>query len=223
MSNKNDQDSAGSLLSRALIKAIHDAPKPLNNPPRTLLMLSGGLDSVALLANLLDATDHHVHAHYIELHNFEERGRAEADAIAQILPFCWEHYRDFDYSSSKCVFNVGWSGFDITLAMFFAARVHIALQDAFDYVVTGHRNPDTGLDQFTEAMAVYQACFVNQRVKPAWLVPLSGIDKRATYDSIPGELAAMSWSCRTPVAEDDGFRRCGQCHACKAIKEAVSS
>ena len=148
-------------LADSLLEIRQKAPTPRGERPRTLLMLSGGLDSVALLVNLLQETDDEIHAHHIELHNFENRGRAETDAIFRILPYCWEHYRRFDYSSSKCVFQLGWSGLDITLAMFFAARVRLAMRGPFDYVITGHRQPETDLEQFTEATAVYQACFVN--------------------------------------------------------------
>ncbi|WP_419913750.1 hypothetical protein [Hoeflea sp.] len=184
-----------------------------------LLMLTGGLDSVALLANLLSATKCRVHAHHIDLHNFERRGDAEADAIAKVLPYCWEHYRDFEYTSSKFVFHIGTCGYDITLVMFMAARLLAVMPEKFDYVVTGHRHPDTPLEEFTEASAVYNAGLTNLPYRPAWLKPLSGVDKKATFRSIPEELAMMSWSCRQPVYDDDdAYHACGKCHACIALE-----
>jgi hypothetical protein len=92
-------------------------------------MLSGGLDSVPLLVNLLQETRDEIHAHHIELHTFEERDLAEADAILGILPSCREHYRRFNYICAWYVNSAEWSGLNITLAIFFAARLHVAMGD----------------------------------------------------------------------------------------------
>lgn len=48
-------------------------------------MYSGGLDSVALLANVLAETNHHVHVHHIELSNREGRAEVENQAVATTL------------------------------------------------------------------------------------------------------------------------------------------
>ena len=67
-------------------------------------MFSGGLDSVALLANLLQETEQSLHAHHIEIQNYENRARAENDAVRRTLAYFNGHYRDFSYSSSKSEF-----------------------------------------------------------------------------------------------------------------------
>lgn len=180
-------------------------------------MITGGLDSVALLINLLEHTDCNVHAHHIDLHNFERRGDAESDALAKVLPYCWANHRPFEYTSSKYVFNIGTCGYDITLAMFTAARLHAVLPGKIDYVITGHRHPDTSLEQFTEANAVYQAALTNCAYRPAWLKPLSGVDKEATFNAVPCEVAQMCWSCRKPVYDGNDYQPCGECHACRSL------
>ena len=54
---------------------------------KTLVMLSGGIDSVAVLANVRQETEHEVHAHHIELSNRENRQMAENDAVANVVDY----------------------------------------------------------------------------------------------------------------------------------------
>lgn len=60
---------------------------------------------------------------------------------------------------------------------------------------------------------------MNESFKPAWLKPLSGVDKPATYASISQKLAALCWSCRHPVIEADSHRRCRKCRVCKSLAD----
>jgi tRNA(Ile)-lysidine synthase TilS/MesJ len=48
---------------------------------KTLMLYSGGMDSVSLAWNLLEHTEQDVHIHAIHLHNRENRINAEAIAI----------------------------------------------------------------------------------------------------------------------------------------------
>jgi 7-cyano-7-deazaguanine synthase in queuosine biosynthesis len=184
-------------------------------------MLSGGLDSVALLANVLQETDQRVHAHHIELRNFENRWQAEQEALDKVLAYCREHNRAFSYTSSTLDFPVGrGGGFDLTLVLFTAARVHTALGCVVDIVYTGHIAPTRA--EIVEGSAVFNGCYINKRFKPLWLWPLAHLRKREVYASIPPELAEMTWSCRRPVHEEGGYRPCGACHACRSRAEVMS-
>lgn len=201
----------------ALAASLGAAPAARNDPPHTLLMVSGGLDSVGLLAALLDTTECAVHAHHIEIDNVEERAAAEEDAISVVLPWLWEHSRPFEYTSSRWSFHVGWGGYDSSLALFTAARLHQSLMSPFDYVVTGHRHPGITAEETAECEAVLAAALTRTAHPPAWLTPLSGVRKSDISAWLPPELVAAAWSCRRPVPTVDGYEACGECHACRSL------
>ena len=73
--------------------------------PSCVMMLSGGVDSVAVLKQLLEETDDKVYAHHIHIKNNEgmenfKRYKAEALALRKIIPYMKKTFRDFHYSES---------------------------------------------------------------------------------------------------------------------------
>lgn len=204
-------------VANALHKAIRTAfPSSGTRTPAGLLMLSGGLDSVALLVTILEQTEQRLHVHHIELQNFENRAQVENEAVQRVLAYCRAHYRSFDFSTSRSEFPLGMGGgFDLTLVLFTAARVHTALGRVVDIVYTGHISPTRA--EVLEGSAVFNACYINKRFKPTWLRPLAGLKKRDIYESVPRELAEMTWSCRKPVFVGDQIQPCGRCHTCKSL------
>ncbi len=185
---------------------------------KSLVMISGGLDSVVLLTTLLAHTDHEVHAHHVEIRNTENRWEIENRTLERVLPYIREHYRPFTYSTSKYELMMGMGGgLDMTLAMFMAARVTCAEGTFMDLVHTGHvrANPY----EYWEAAAVHTACYVNSRTKPMWIAPLSHLSKFDIYNAIPPQLADLTWSCRTPIEIGNDYQPCLTCHACKTRAE----
>ena len=207
------------VVANALHRAIDEAfPHKRSREYSGLLMLSGGLDSVALLVNILMETRQTLHAHHVEIQNFENRVQAENDAIRNILDHCRRNFREFTYTSSKSEFHLGLGGgLDITLVMFTAARVHMALGQVIDVVYTGDLRPSRST--VLESTAVFDACYTNRRFKPKWLRPLAKLKKIDIYESLPRELADMTWSCRKPVFTGKDYTACGTCHACKSRAE----
>ncbi|MFX0139569.1 MAG: hypothetical protein ACFFDN_38360 [Candidatus Hodarchaeota archaeon] len=101
-----------------------------------LLIFSGGLDSTALLVNILEETNQRLHVHHIEIQNFENRAQVENDAVKKILVYCKQHYHEFSYSTSKFEFDcIG--GLDSSLALFMASRVHLVLKYYIDIIYLG--------------------------------------------------------------------------------------
>lgn len=209
------------VVADALKVSLESARTKRKNGVRSLVMFSGGLDSVALLANILKETDHHVHVHHIEIVNKEGRDVAEDIAVEKTLDYIRKNYREFDYSSSRNEFMLGLGGgTDLQLALFTAGRVVTALQGNIDFVFTGHIQPPFW--ELSEGATVFNAVFIHRRQKPEWLWPFSKINagfttrKAHIYASIPQELAELTWSCRTPVSATSIYTPCGKCHACKA-------
>jgi len=68
-------------------------------------MLSGGVDSVALLKKLLEETDEKIYTHHLHIKNDEgknnfKRYKAEAKALRKIIPYMKKTFRDFHYTES---------------------------------------------------------------------------------------------------------------------------
>lgn len=216
-------------VGATIVAALEKIPLPPDRPARVLLMWSGGLDSVALLANLLAATDHEIHAHHIVLDNGEQRAGAESRAVAEVLAWCREHLRPFDDSESGHTFPAGGGGggWDTTLTMFTAARVTRSLRQwGVDVVVTGHIR--TGFRELAEGESVFHATMQSRRRRhPDWIRPLARLaaptqpERKADIaSSVPEELEALSWWCRRPVVASEGWNTCGGCHACTAMATA---
>lgn len=216
----------GTPVGRTLVQTFEKIPLPPARPARVLLMWSGGLDSVALLANLLATTDHEIHAHHIVLDNGERRAGAENLAVAAVLDWCREKLRPFDDSESGHTFpeGGGGGGWDTTLTMFTAARVTRSLPKwPVDVVVTGHIR--TGFRELSEGEGVFHATFQSRRRRrPDWVRPLARLSattqperKADIASSIPTELVRRSWWCRRPIEADGDWNECGTCHACTAM------
>jgi hypothetical protein len=207
------------VVAEALHKTLADARSgKFRRRLNVVVMYSGGLDSVALLANVLQETDHNVHVHHIKIINFEGRDIAEDDAVNSTLTYLREHYRDFVHTTSTSEFMLGkGGGSDLQLQMFTAGRLHSVLGGHVDIVLTGHQFP--AFKTLSEGAVLFNAMFAERTRKPEWLRPLDRVKKIDVYESIPSELAELTWSCRKPVTEKtaDGLVSipCGKCHACK--------
>ena len=76
-----------------------------NGVMTTLAMLSGGLDSTAMLVKLLAETGDALRVHHIRMVNREGRDRAEQRAVEAIVEYCRARYRPFRYSESALDFS----------------------------------------------------------------------------------------------------------------------
>ena len=217
--NQTDQS-----VARAIVETLdrHEAGKP-ESDTRTVIMLSGGIDSVALLANLLCETEHQVYVHHVEMANRENRSRAENDAVADVIDYCSRHYRPFSFSSSKSEFRLTPRGYDLIITLMHAALVCLSLEKQVDFVMTGHFHTRDFRSRYGDG--ILRGCFISEDVAPKWLRPLDAMTdshdtKKAIYRSVPHELAALGWSCRKPVRKDDLFVPCGVCYACRNLEQA---
>ena len=70
----------------------------------SVLMLSGGIDSVAVLKYVLVETDKLLYVHHIHLKNDEgieySRYKKEAEAVRKIVPYMKKTFRNFNYTES---------------------------------------------------------------------------------------------------------------------------
>ena len=153
----------------------------------------------------------------LPISNKDNRQQAENDAVADVIDYCWQHYRDFSFSSSKSEFRITPRGYDLIFTMFHAALVSISSVPNIDFVMTGHYQTDKIRAQYGQQML--DSCFLRESARPRWIRPLDALAKHKLikidiYRSVPDELAALSWSCRKPVAKDGELKPCGRCYAC---------
>ena len=70
----------------------------------SVLMLSGGIDSVSILKRILLETDESLYVHHIHLKNNEgmefPRYKKEAEAVRKIVPYMKKTFRNFNYTES---------------------------------------------------------------------------------------------------------------------------
>ena len=88
-----------------MVQVPQDSLSKRLHEPSGIVMLSGGIDSVAVLKKVLEETDEKIYAHHIHIKNHEginniRRYKAEALALRKIIPYMKKNFRDFHYSES---------------------------------------------------------------------------------------------------------------------------
>lgn len=82
-----------SPVARAILDLVRTKSLPKEPRHPALVMYSGGLDGFAVLYNLLEHTNISIHAHHVELVNFEGREKAKTEAIARQRAYLDAHCR----------------------------------------------------------------------------------------------------------------------------------
>ena len=189
-------------------------------------MFSGGLDSTAMLVKLLEETKDELRVHHIRMANKEGRDDAEQRAVGAIVAWCRERYRPFRYSES---------GLDFTaleaIPIDYLSIAFVACQVAIDTprcnrIAVGALARDTDIENrsarqrrvFEELYACYRARKLGEP-EVEWLYPVYRETKQALAARLPRELVELTWSCRRPLRDAEGWRPCGACKACLARQE----
>lgn len=181
--------------------------------PCTLLMFSGGLDSLAAL-HVLRESGERVHVHHVHIHNVEARAAAEHKAVDAVR----RYYGDLDYSESIMQFPTVNGGFlydtDVTRFMggYIASRSN-GMVKAVAYGRTADDVADRTLSSRTEPSNEIFKVFTDTPM----IFPVVQFTKRECSALLPPDLRQLSWSCRRPIYLQDETQACGKCKACKAL------
>ena len=195
----------------------------------TLIMLSGGVDSVYALAKVLKESDDVVLAHHMHLINREGRHKAEALACKKIVEYCKANYRDFFYTESiidRSRFKA--FGMDIITAAFEAGIVvqsyHAdtgSLVDRWTCGINaedfdGWRAEDTHLHRRPAMLKAIEANCHPHKPPRFFNLPLRPKAELLRY--MGPELTSLCWTCRRPVVQKDGsYLECGECPTCEIM------
>jgi 7-cyano-7-deazaguanine synthase in queuosine biosynthesis len=189
----------------------------------TLAMFSGGLDSTAMLVQLLTETDEPLRVHHIHMQNAEGRSGAEQEATEAIVAFCRARYRPFRYSESGLDFR----GLE-AIPIDYISIAFVACQVAIDTpgcrrIAVGSLARDTDIENRSarqrQVFDTMYACYRARKLgEPSveWVYPVYRRGKDELAASLPRELLELTWSCRRPVREGSRYRPCGACKACLA-------
>lgn len=197
---------------------------------KTMIMYSGGADSLSLAKNILECTKHKIFIHHVVLKNFEERDEFQLNVLKNQLEFL-KKVREFQFIQSSTEMKIDSSdykyvGLDLTTSLFMGGRSCLALKNQISAIYTGHLLATTAAELF-EGISVFNALFTNRRFKPNWLIPFRSLDQRSAklkiYESIGKDGLALTVSCRSPSKSEGQFSSCGKCHACATRRKAIEN
>lgn len=185
---------------------------------RTVVALSGGLNSVCAAWWYVARTDDEIHLHHIAINS--TRRRAEDDAVLETLRYL-KTIRPFTYTRTATSLGLRW---DIVLVSEEVGRL-VRSKKIWrpDRLVRGSRFLEeveaSRSQRRTEALKHW-----HKYVPGADLTcePTSSMTRREQVEIMPAELVAASCSCRAPHKRDNRWMACGSCHTCKEfVKEGL--
>ena len=186
-------------------------------------MFSGGMDSTAMLVKLLTQTQDELRVHHIRMANKEMRAQAEGYAAERIVAYCRQRHRPFRYSES----GLDFSSLE-AIPIDYLSIAYVACQVAIDTpgcdrIAVASLSRDTDIVNRSrrqrEVFDVMYACYRARKLgetKVDWVYPVYDCTKAQIAAMLPPELAALTWSCRRPVAQGKSWAPCGACKACLA-------
>ncbi len=214
---ENNEDNSVIRITQKRGGRISVRPKRLT----TLVMFSGGIDSIYTLVKVLRETDDEVLVHHIHMVNQEGRHKIEAERARKIVKWCEENIREVKYSESG-VDHRGFLffGYDIVTVGFEAGIV------CHSYFASQNRMPDRWaigacseephwMERWTHVKACLAAnCFPQEPPKTLRFPIIPKLDE---IRYLPAELVEMAWTCRTPVVENGEHTECGKCQTCELM------
>ena len=190
-------------------------------------MFSGGLDSTAMLVKLLEQTADELRVHHIRMVNREGRAGAEQAAVERIVAYCMPRYRPFRYSESGLDFAALEAiPIDYLSIAFVACQVAIDTPGCTRVAVAALARDTDIANRLARQRRVFETLYECYRARKLgepqveWVAPVYDSSKHELAAALPAELAALTWSCRRPVASAGGWRPCGVCKACLARQAA---
>lgn len=199
---------------------------PHNGGPDTLLLLSGGVDSVWALWKHLTTTSEPIRTHHVHLINWEGRTRFEAHAVKKVLAWARKNgfgNRIIHSESTTDVGNLKWIPRDHHTWGFWAGFILADPSNAgiTKVIRTFHIDSvEGGVDSPTRHRAdeAWRRPIEFMARRPVELVwPMIGLTKADVVRDLPAELLELCWWCRRPRAG----RPCHACHTCRQVDAAL--
>lgn len=190
-------------------------------------MFSGGIDSTAALWHVLNHPEKYgtIHVHHIHIQNEEGRWRVEAMAVNAVYEYLRAHVSTpFTVSDSAISTPSLKNGFlyDIEIIGFIGGYM-TSRDPSIKKLIIGATGTDWDrqdqhlTDTVARSKATHNAFHrsVEDHSGSVKEFPLKDLTKQQVYDSLPPELAKLTWSCRRPQRINNKFVECGICKTCR--------
>jgi 7-cyano-7-deazaguanine synthase in queuosine biosynthesis len=187
-------------------------------------MFSGGIDSTAALWHVLNNPDQYgqIHVHHVHIQNIEARWKAEAAAVKEILAYMRAH-APATFTTSESTINTPTFGgnflFDTEVVSFITGYM-TSRDPHITKVIIGATGTDFAMSApqaVGRGKAIHNAFHIDVKDHSGAIkeYPHVNLTKEEVHNTLPTELAALTWSCRTPHYADGKPIECGQCKTCK--------
>ena len=194
----------------------------LTEKRKTLVMVSGGIDSIGALWLLLNETDDELIIQHIKIKNFENRWEPELSAFTSCTEYMKNSCREFTCLPSITYESGDWQPwiYDNATCAFYGAE--IVRHCRADRMVTGRIQTEDstvrGKILITRALRIFYATLGDYPAE--WDMPYRHFEKRDWFDKVPQELIDLTFTCRRPTKQDDGsWKVCGECVSCVRMSE----
>ncbi len=188
-------------------------------------MLSGGADSTATLWHILNNNKPYgkIHVHHTHIHNIEGRWKVEAQAVKAILAYMKTH-TTIPFTESESVMAIPSIGKEFlydTEVVSYITGYMTSRDPSITGVVIGATGSDfdrsTTSRAITRGKAVHNAFHsdTDDHSDSIKIYSLRNMTKQEAYDSLPADLARLTWSCRTPRQSNGSYTECGICKTCR--------
>ena len=198
------------------------------NGTKMLALLSGGLDSTAMLYHLLMQTCQDVHVHHVCIsRGGSQKHIAEWECVQKIVPWFRKNTRHFEFTYSTFGLPGVHAPIDHYIYLMMAAlmtmteRTPIEWENHVRAVALGRIRTDNtmrGMKNFVRARKFFRAATYNN---VQLVAPLDYTCKRDIIQAIPSELINMTMTCWHPIKEDGGWTYCGKCNGCGRRAEGL--
>ena len=198
---------------------------------RSLVMLSGGIDSTAALWHVLHHPEIYgeILVHHIHIQNFEARWKAEAVAVKNVLEYMEKHAPTPFHASESTINTPGLGNnilYDVEVIGFITGYM-TSRDPRITKVIIAATATDFELgasDSVIRGKRMHNAYHPEEEDHSARIkeYPQSHLTKDQVYHSVPPELAKLTWSCRTPHYVDGKPMECGRCKTCKVEMKNIN-
>ena len=186
----------------------------------TLLLYSGGLDSLGALWMLLQRKVA-VHVHHVDLRSIEGRWIAELEAVSATLK--WLRANGYSFTSGSSVFMMdayrGGFLYDSDVYNLIGGGIATLSRGAVTQVAIGATKDDDVREGRAELQRGRDIYSLITDVPKTY--PVAHMTKQEIWDMLPPELRKLAWSCRTPINTSSAFGieflPCGICKPCRAM------
>ena len=207
----------------------------------SVLMLSGGVDSVSVLKRVLNETDEFLYVHHVHIKNNEgieyPRYKKEAEALRKIVPYMKKTFRNFNYTESTIDarqinqlrpdyyeeedFSLGDLTFvsDRTYFYFIAGLLVKMTKSDKIYVGTWLEPDDDYFERQRTEKIAYETSYPD---KFDIHRPHDNNSKKENIEYLGKKLMDMVWYCRQPMEKNGEFVVCHECKSCKDVDNALS-